>query len=337
VAPKNSRTTHPATSQQVEQKLDARHIDYEFEPNLKTDDIREVEGIQVRQISHRAPKDMTQRYATAMRHGAPFPAIVVNDANELVDGNTRLAAKRRNGEDTIAAYRCHNLSALDARSLSVELNQSNGLAMTEKEIRGFIVGILESGSQPEVKTLARMTGVRDTKIQRWINEARFSSRAAGTGIPETLTQALPDSSRAALHGVKLEPVFKDLTELAAEARVPAQEVKRLVSSVNAASSEADAAEIVAAERRERVEAIKAFAAGVKPRARASKGSAQHVGGLIRFTAEDLLDVDEDKQYESYLRLKELRDRLQQVVQRAEHEWNLTPPAPSTEPELAGVA
>ena len=129
MAPKNSRTSHPATSQQIEQKLDARHLDYEFEPSLKIADIREVEGIQVRLPEHRAQKDMVTRYATAMKHGANFPAIVVNDANELVDGNTRLAATRANKEDTIPAYRLHNLSALDARSLSVELNQSNGLAV----------------------------------------------------------------------------------------------------------------------------------------------------------------------------------------------------------------
>jgi hypothetical protein len=311
-------------SQQVEQKLDARHIDYEFEPNLKIADVREVEGMQVRLEEHRAPKEMVARYATAMKGGANFPAIVVNDANELVDGNTRLSAKRSNGDDTIPAYRCHNLSALDARSLSVELNQSNGLAMTDKEIRGFVIGILESGADPEVKTLSRMTGVREQKIQRWIQEARFTSRAVDSEIPEPLVRALPDSSRAALQSVKLEPVFRDLTAVAAEAHIPAQQVKALVSRVNGAASESEAREVVDVERRERAEAIRAFASGVKPRTRRSKGSAQHIGGLIRFSVDDLLDVDREKQYDSYLRLKELRDRFTQVVQRAEHEWDLSP-------------
>jgi len=41
---------------------------------------------------HRATKDQVQKYATAMKHGANFPAIVVNDAHELIDGNTRRAA-----------------------------------------------------------------------------------------------------------------------------------------------------------------------------------------------------------------------------------------------------
>ena len=71
-----------------------------------------------------------------MKHGAQFPAIVLNDRLERIDGNTRLEARIKNGDMTIPAYICHGLTQLQARSLSVELNQSNGLAMTEEEIRG---------------------------------------------------------------------------------------------------------------------------------------------------------------------------------------------------------
>ncbi len=338
--PRNTRTTHPAISPQVEQMLAPRSIDYDFEANLRISEIRDAEGNQVRFREHRATKDQVQKYATAMKHGATFPAIVVNDAHELIDGNTRRAAALKNGYDTIAAYICHGTSPLENRSLSVELNQSNGQSMTDAEIRAFIERAVLEGQHPEIKTLSRMTGVRETKIGRWIAETQFRSRATREGITDAHVEVLPDSTRAALNGARLAPVFKELTTLAAEARMPANDVKKVVTAVNSASSEAEALAIVEGERRSRASELRADASGFKPRHR-SKGSAQHVGGLLRFNVDDLLDVAPEKQFETYDRMKSLRDRLNAVVERAEREWDLTPPeddsVTSAGAELAGAA
>ena len=325
MAPRNTRTTHPAISPQVEQMLVARNIDYDFEPNVRISEIRDAEGNQVRFREHRATKDQVQKYATAMKHGATFPAIVLNDANELIDGNTRRAAALKNGYDTIAAYICHGTTPLENRSLSVELNQSNGQSMTDAEIRAFIERAVMDGQHPEIKTLSRMTGVRDTKIGRWIAETQFRSRAAREAITDAHVDVLPDSTRAALNVTRLAPVFKELTTLAAEARMPANDVKKVVTSVNSAPSEAEALAIIEGERRSRASELRAVASGFKPREHRSKGSAQHIGGLLRFKVEDLLDVAAEKQFETYDRMKSLRDRLNAVVERAEREWDLTPP------------
>jgi hypothetical protein len=331
VAPRNTRTrsTHPSRSPQVEQMLKARGIDFEFEPNLAISDVREAEEAQVRLVEHRAPKDQVMKYATAMKHGATFPAIVVNESLEKIDGNTRLEARKKNGSDTIAAYIVFGVSALEARSLSVELNQSNGLAMTEEEIRNFIAGAISEGQQPEVRTLARMTGFRELKIHRWIAETQFVRRAQQAGIGDRHLSVLPPSTRAALNGVRLSAVFHALTMLAAEAKVPAGQVKRLVTQVNGASSEQDALQIVEAERETRADEIRAVASGFSPDRR-SKGSAQHIGGLMRFDVDALLDVAPEKQYETFTRIKQLRDRLDAVVTRAAREWDLTRPAGSQE-------
>lgn len=322
---KNSRTAHPATSQQIETKLEERKIDWEFQPNVRIKDIREAEGMQVRQIAHRAPRDQVTRYATAMKHGAQFPAVVLNDRLEKIDGNTRLEATVKNGGATIPAYICHGITALEARSLSVELNQANGLAMTEDEIRKFIIDAVQEGEQPEIKSLARMTGVKETKISRWIAETRFRSRAEDAGIDSRMIEVLPESTRAALDVTRLKPTFEELTVLAAEARMPAADVKKVVAKVNAADSENEALDIVLAERKARSEELRAVASGFKPRARRSAGSAQHIGALVKFEVDDLLDVEPEKQYETFNRLKVVRDRLDAVVRRAQEEWDLTSP------------
>lgn len=322
--PRNTRTAHPAVSQQIEQMLAARNVDYEFEPNVRISEIRDAEGNQVRLMEHRAPKEQVAKYATAMKHGAAFPAIVLNSARELIDGNTRRAAAIRNGYDTIAAYLVHGTTPLENRSLSVELNQSNGLGMTDKEIRQFIDGAVQEGQQPEIKTLSRMTGVRESRIARWIADTQFRARSVREGIDKAHVEVFSDSTRAALNAVRLAPVFRDLTTLAAEARIPVAEVKKIVASANAATSEADALSLVESERRARASELRAVASGFKP-TRRSSGSAQHLGGLQRFDVDDLLDVAPEKQYETFQRIKILRDRLNIVVARAEQEWDLTPP------------
>jgi hypothetical protein len=336
MASRNTRTTHPARSPQTEAMLKARSIDFEFEPNVAVVDIREADGFQVRLLEHRAPKEQVTKYATAMKHGATFPAVVLNEHLELIDGNTRLQGRLKNGDDTIAGYILFGITSLDARSLSVELNQSNGLAMTDEEIRNFIDGAIKEGQHPEVRALARMTGVSEPKITRWIAETQFVGRSAKVGIADRHFDALPASTRSALQATRLEAFFEALTVLTAEAKLPTAHVKKMVGSVNGAPSESAALEIVQAEREQRADEIRAVASGFSPRERKSKGSAQHLGGLQRFDVEDLLDVAPEKQYETFERMRIVRDRLDAVVSRAQREWDLTPPIASTTDETSAA-
>ena len=334
MAPRNSRTAHPAVSQQVEQMLRARSIDFDFEANVQISEIRFAEGNQVRHEHHRAPKEQVAKYAVAMKHGATFPAIVLNDQLERIDGNTRLEARIKNGDDTIPAYICHGLTPLEARSLSVELNQSNGMAMTEDEIRGFVEGAVLEGQHADLRTLSRMTGVRDTKLARWVAETQFKARAEREGIEERHINVLPASTRAALQATRLAAVFRAVTcsppTLASRSSTSRSSSHRPTprppSPTRSASS--------TAERELRADEIRAVASGFSPKDdRRSKGSAQHIGGLVRFEVEQLLDVAPEKQYDTYQRMKLLRDRLDEVVARAEREWDLTPPSEPANDEI----
>ena len=173
---------HPARSPQIEERLDARHIDYTFEPNFPVEGLRDVEGNQVRLSQHRAPKQMVDRYVEQMKNDAVFPGIVVNAIGELVDGNTRLAATRRLGRKTIAAYVCSDLTPLVARALSVELNQSHGQSMTAQEIRAFVIGAVREGQTLDVRAYARMTGTKPATLRRWIKAEEARARAAAGGL-----------------------------------------------------------------------------------------------------------------------------------------------------------
>jgi len=313
---------HAAASAQTENKLAARHVSYVFEPNLDIKQIRDVEGNQVRLDDHRAPKAMVDRYAEQMKAGAVFPAIVVNDRYEIVDGNSRWMAAQRNKKQTICAYVCSDLSALQARSLSVELNQSHGLSMTDEEIRAFVTSAVEEGQVLDPKAYARMTGVKASTLTRWAAAKHFDMRAARDGLASDYLKGLADSVRAALNVARLEAVFMQATYLAVDARVPAVQLRAIITEANAAPSEAEALAVVARAREARSEDIRTITSGFKRGPRKSKHSAFHIGGLLRCEVADLLDVSPDKQAEMFTRMTCLRERLNMALARARTEWNL---------------
>lgn len=320
--PERGSSAHPSTSAQTESKLTARHVQFEFEPNLDIGQIRDVEGNQVRLIEHRAPKATVDRYAEQMRAGATFPAIVVNDRYEIVDGNSRWMAAQRNKKETIAAYVCHDLPALQARSLSVELNQSHGLSMTEGEIRAFVTSAVEHGQVLDARAYSRMTGTKASTLTRWVAVKHFEMRAAQHGITVEQYCRLPDSTRAALQVAKLSSVFVQVTDLAIDARVPFAQLKAIITEANAAPSEVDSMDVVARARADRADDIRAIAAGFKSARRKNVRSALHIGGLLRFEVDDLLDVPPDKRADMFARMSRLQERLNGALMRARDEWGI---------------
>lgn len=314
---------HPAASAQTESKLTARHVTYTFEPNLDVKQICDVEGNQVRLSKHRAPKEIVDRYAEQMKAGAIFPAIVVNDRYEIVDGNSRWLASKLNKRGTIAAYVCSDLTALQARSLSVELNQSHGLSMTDEEIREFVKGAIEEGHVLDFKAYARITGIKPSRLARWVQVWHFDVRARKAGLASDRLQFLPDNVRAALNVARLEAVFVQATTLAADARVPAAQIKTVLTEANAARSEADALAVVAQARAIRSEDIRRIASGFKKPPRKSRGAAAHMSSLLRYEVADLLDVSPDRQAETFKRMSCLEERLHEALTRARALWNLS--------------
>jgi hypothetical protein len=133
---------------------------------------------------------------------------------------------------------------------------------------------------------------------------------------------LADSVRAALNVAKLEAVFVQVTALAVDAKVPAAQLRRIITEANAAPSEAEALAVVARAREERSEDIRTIASGFRSAPRKSKGSALHIGGLLRFEVADLLDVSPDKRTEMYMRMNCLWERLGVALAQARVEWDL---------------
>jgi hypothetical protein len=299
---------HPARSPHIEERLDRRHIKYTFEPNFSVDRVRAVEGHQVRLSDHRTPKHMVERYVEQMRNDAIFPGIVINDAGELVDGNTRLAATLRLNRRTIAAYVCSDLTPLLARALSVELNQSHGESMTAAEIRAFVIGAVREGQTLNPRAYARMTGTKPSVLKRWIKAEEGRARIARAGLTDQF-ELLPETVQAVLQQIRMQAVFIEAARLAIDARLNASTAKGLARDANTATSEAEALLLIAEARQARTADISTMAAGFRPARRRSVSAAPHLAALMRFEASDLSDVAPDKVPDAIARMERLHTQL----------------------------
>ena len=337
----DSGARHSASSVQIEERLAARHIDYRFEPNYSIDTILDAEGHQVRLIEHRAPTEMVTRYAQQMKAGAVFPAIVVNELGQLIDGNTRRRAALKAGRSTIPAYICRDLTQLQARALSVELNQANGLSMDENELHAYVRSAVLEGQTLDTKACARITGVRPSKLERWKAQAQFEQRAKQCGVRDAEVAVLPESVQAALNGVRLVPVLIEASAVAAAARMPLSAVRRMVSQINAATSEAAALEVVEGERAARADDIRAIASGFAARRRVGQRSGMHIAALLKFEVDDLLEVPPENRELTIARLRALRDQAARAIAAGTTRWQLDEPVVEVpdlaEPELCAQA
>ncbi len=308
------RDAHPASSARTETILSERHIAYSFEPNLAVDAIQTPEGHQVRLIEHRAPRDLVNTYAVQMRQGAVFPAIVMTNSFEVIDGNTRLVAAMKCRAKSIPAYVCAAMSSPELRSLSIELNQLHGQRMTSGEIRNFVLGCERSGVAVEPATCARITGAKASAIARWVTIEHCRARAAAHGLS---IDGMSDAAIVAVATARLDGVFVELVAAATNARASASRLRAIASEANSATSEAEAVAVVS---RENATTLLSEDPGAS--ARRSHGSALHVGGLLRFDVNDLLDVAPEKQREAYTALCMVRALLDAAVSAAETEWRL---------------
>jgi hypothetical protein len=291
-----------------------------LEPNFAIDRIADADGNQVRMIEHRAPPDMVSRYAEQMKAGAVFPAIIVNERGELIDGNTRRLAAVKAGRSTIAAYICSDLTALQARSLSVELNQCHGLSMTNQEIHAFITGAVHEGHKVDTQAYARMTGVRPSTLERWKAQASFQLRAKRAGLGDVQVSGLSESAQAALNGIRLTAVLVSATELVIAAKMTVADARKLVTAVNEAPSESASLSVVSAERARRASDIRAIATGFTTGRRPAHRPAMHVAALLTIKVADLLQVAPERRAETLLSFQRLRAHLDEAIASADREW-----------------
>ena len=141
------------------------------------------------------------------------------------------------------------------------------------------------------------------------------------GVAADGTRDLSESVRAALQVAHFRSVFVEATGLAVAARVPAAQLRRIITRANRASSETEALGVIAEERTSRINEIAAFASGFRAAQRNGWHVAIHVRGLLKHDVDELLDVAPELHEERFLRLRALQGLIDAAVQQARSKWD----------------
>lgn len=224
----------------IEHLLEEWSLPYEFEPAYPVNKVRyEIEDTQIRKPEHRAPKQTVEEYVTHMRHGAQFPALVLTTNNQLVDGNTRLAAAFRLERKTFPVYKVKFANLGQARMIGAALNQMGGDRLTEAEIIIAAEAMLRSNYDDSA--IARTLGRSVSHVRNVRKDQQFRDAAQRVGLDVT---TVPKAYHRILANISHDEPFKAAAELVSRGKPAVKDVTALVGEVEKTRSDAEALRIV---------------------------------------------------------------------------------------------
>lgn len=241
-------TTHAKPTAIVE--IERLGFAWRQEPSYDLDRVSVERRVQVREITHYAPKDAVQRYAVQMGEVA-FPPIVMTADDWIIDGNTRVGAKLQRKEKFTPAIVIEvgweNATAkqrAELAALAATLNQTNGVPLTSKESRDVARKLVELGWKTE--QIGRAIGVKGSSVQAVKRELTAEDKLKRVGL-----DANGDVRGASLRALGAEKVvglndvpFKELASLAMDAGFNASEITQTAKELREISSDSGAIEHV---------------------------------------------------------------------------------------------
>jgi hypothetical protein len=232
-----------------EAKFKEWNLDYRFESALPVDGVRVAEWAQVRDASlkHIAPNDEVEEYRQQMANGAQFPPIVLMAPDVLIDGNTRLEAAKRLRRKSTPAYLVDLASVPIAKSLAAALNQMGGKRLTPEEAALSAQTMMGMGFADEA--IAREIGRSVEQVRYLRNQMEFEERSQKLKI-EGLASRIAKDTRARINSIKHDPPFAAMADFIAEVQPAKKTVSDLLKQVQAAQSDAEAIDVIVAQKRE---------------------------------------------------------------------------------------
>ena len=237
-------------------------VEFRYVASVELDDIERHPDSQARIRESGLP--IVQQYARKMKEGQIYPPVTLwqdgSDGYFLVDGNTRVAAKRRNNMGTTDAYILELGDKDTAVAISASLNTLNGAQLNREELQRAMMAMTRVGLHN--KTIARKLGIPAQQVTRALAAEEFDKRAATQWpVADDVKERLGRTMKARINTVADDKVFADLASLVVDAELGAKEVTPLLSSIKAAGSEAERIKVIADERINRAVDIDRVATG----------------------------------------------------------------------------
>jgi len=225
----------------VESLLRDWNLEFEFDPEYPLKKVDTTEGdLQVRDVGHRAPTETVEEYATQMRGGALFPPMILNHKGRMIDGNTRLGAAQRIGDETFPAYLV-KLPRLDfGPMIGAAINQMGGKRLTPEESLAAAEKMMKEGYADEA--IARALGRSTSMVRNYRRERRFAEAAKRLDLGDV---KIARGAQRHLAGITHDEPFKRAATLTAAAKVAPKDVQTMVAKVADARSEREELEVIA--------------------------------------------------------------------------------------------
>ena len=184
-------------------------------------------------------QETMDEYATAMRDGAAFPALVgfmrPNGSFILAGGNHRLAAAKSTNRLTVDLYVCDVKDEAIRRLITTSLNTTVGVRTTREDAVIQAVSWMESYGR-SVSAAAQAYNLPRESLDTYLRYRDTRRRLQGVGlIPDKINR----SSLKHLSRITNDNVLRDAALFQLEFGVTEQEFRDLLSNVNATRTESD--------------------------------------------------------------------------------------------------
>lgn len=255
---KNAKTDNRRAD--IEQILDQHGIPFKYVGLVEITEVeRYKEGqSRIRDIN----KDLVTEYAEKMKQGAIFPPIILwsngYEKYGIVEGNTRIAAKKKRGETSTDAYIIECEDANEAVYISAIFNATHGQKLSKEEVERAIILAGKMKTPPSRDQLAKDYGITPQKVTTIQNCEKVGNELRAIGID---TGEIPDSMLSRLASLSDIAVKRDLAQLVIDSGMKATDLLALTKEINAQGSEADRLKIVSDARTVRAAQIKAKESG----------------------------------------------------------------------------
>jgi ParB-like chromosome segregation protein Spo0J len=264
-------------------------------------------GLQNREESE-VPEDVMDDYTAAWLRDDPFPPVILwQDGSRYmpIDGYTRCASALRAGKEEIPAL-IADCDESTARQLCIEANARHGRRASRDFLIRGAVGLVEEGMS--VREAAARTALPESVVAERRLVAKAQSRARQNHVSGV--DRLPDSVLEKVANIDLDSVFKELLELARDAKLKPTKVADIAKSVRQARSEADQLAIIQGER---VEA--GATAADDQAAQIAQPFTRFVSALTKLRSFDLSEIVKAA-YSSGKSVEEVRDQSNRVHEMA---------------------
>lgn len=207
--------------------------------------------VQVREEGHYNPRELVERYAVQMGETA-FPPIVVTNDGWIVDGNTRVEARKRIRKEKFSPALVLDVSWATAtpkqkRYLNIlagTLNANSGLALTAKEARELAADMIKEGFKAE--QIGRAIGMKAAGVTQVKKEIDAAEKLKRVGLDTN--GSLKGASLRALGAKDVlalnDAPYRELATLAADAGFNASEITSTAREIKATGADDSATKML---------------------------------------------------------------------------------------------